>query len=60
MNRSKNRRKNQNENKVKTKVTRCGFLKRPVFEHEVCKEFILKIKTDSDNQKNCKNCKYSF
>ena len=44
--------------KMKTKVTRCSFLKRPVFEHEICKEFIAK--SNADTQEACKNCKYSF
>ena len=60
MNRNRNQRRNKNEKKVKTKVTRCGFLKRPVFEHEVCKEFISKTNIDSNAQENCKSCKYSF
>jgi hypothetical protein len=55
-----NRRRFKGEKKVKKVVTRCSYLKRPVFEHEVCEEYIQKTKTESDNQKNCRNCKYSF
>ena len=60
MNRSRNQRRNKDQKQIKKIVIRCGLLKRPVFEHEVCPEFILKTKTDSDTQKNCRNCKYSF
>ena len=60
MNRGRNQRRNQNQKQVKKIVTRCGFLKRPVFEHELCKEFILKTNADSSTPENCKSCKYSF
>ena len=58
MNRQKGRRNNK-QIKV-NKVIRCSMLKRPVFEHEVCKNFIIKTNTNLDKEKNCVNCKYSF
>jgi len=60
MNRKRQGRRKKNEKRIETKVTRCGLLKRPVFEHEVCSEFIAKTNVDSAAQENCKNCKYSF
>ena len=46
-------------NKEKTlKVIRCKALNRPVFEHEVCSQFSLKL--NSNNQNNCKNCRHAF
>ena len=53
-----NRRKRNNENKKQKKVIRCKALSRPVFEHEVCSQFSLKI--NSNNQKNCVNCIHAF
>ncbi len=47
-----------NENKKERKVIRCKALNRPVFEYQVCSQFSLKI--NSNNQKNCMNCIYSF
>lgn len=58
MNNNKNRRRNNNENKKQKLVTRCKTLNKPVFEHEVCSNFISKV--NSNNQKNCENCKHSF
>lgn len=60
MNRSRNKRRNKNQNQVKQKVTRCSVLKHPVFEHEVCPQYISKQNSDSGTQKNCKNCNHSF
>ena len=57
------RRRNQQRNKtpvVVKKVTRCSMLNRPVFEHEVCKQYVSKSGTSATGEKNCKNCKYSF
>jgi len=48
----------RNNNKKPKKVIRCNALNRPVFEHEVCSQFSLKI--NSNNQNNCENCKHSF
>jgi len=59
MNRSKGQRRGKKENNVKIKVTRCTMHNQPMFEHEVCKEFVVKT-NGSDMQKNCRNCKYSF
>lgn len=55
---NKNRRKRNNEDKKQKIVIRCMTLNRPVFEHEVCSNFISKV--NSNNQKNCENCKHSF
>jgi hypothetical protein len=60
MNRNRRKRQNNNQKQIKTKVTRCSILKRPVFEHETCEKFILKTNAESDRQENCKNCKHSF
>lgn len=59
MNRSKNsrgRRRGRQNNQVQKKIIRCQLLQRPVWEHEVCKEF----KSDTSEEKNCKHCTYSF
>ena len=58
MNRNKNNRNRRNENKKQRKIIRCKVHSRPVFEHEVCEKFCLKI--GSNDIKNCLNCKYSF
>ncbi|MBN1860369.1 MAG: hypothetical protein JW840_02785 [Candidatus Thermoplasmatota archaeon] len=55
--RSNNQRRNHTESFTK-KIIRCELLQRPVYEHEVCQQYV--IKTGSDNQKNCKTCKHSF
>jgi hypothetical protein len=55
--RSNNQRKNHHESFQKI-VVRCGALQRPVYEHEVCPQYAIKV--GSDTQKNCKNCKHSF
>ncbi|MEF8879928.1 MAG: hypothetical protein V5A64_06015 [Candidatus Thermoplasmatota archaeon] len=44
--------------KIAKKVIRCRNQNKPVFEHEVCKEF--SSNHGSDVKKNCKNCKHSF
>ena len=55
----KNRyRKNKNEKRQTKKIIRCKNFKQPVFDHEVCFQFSGKI--DSNNIKNCDNCKHSF
>jgi len=54
----KNRRRN-NMNKQKTsKVIRCTIHTKPVFEHDSCSSHASK--QDSDNIKNCMNCKHSL
>ena len=58
MNQRRNRRTRNNENKKQKKVIRCRALNRPVFEHEVCAQFNLKI--NNNNQNNCENCKHAF
>jgi len=58
MNQNRNRRPRNNENKIQKKVIRCKALNRPVFEHEVCSQFSSKI--NSNNQKNCENCRHAF
>lgn len=61
MNRRNNQRRNTNENHTKKKVTRCGLLRRPVFEHEVCPKYVVKQSSTVDSQgNNCKNCHHSF
>jgi hypothetical protein len=57
MNQKRNRRRN-NENNKQKKVIRCKTLNRPVFQHEVCSQFVSKI--NSNNQRNCENCKHAF
>jgi hypothetical protein len=54
---NKRRRHNQN-NKIVKKVIRCKALNRPVYEHEVCSKYSVKV--NSNNQKNCVNCAHSF
>jgi hypothetical protein len=58
MKQKRNRRTRNNENKKQKKVIRCKALNRPVFEHEVCSQFSLKI--NSNNQNNCVNCVHAF
>lgn len=53
-----NKRNRKNENKIQKKVIRCKFYNRPVFEHEVCNQFISNI--SSNNTNNCENCRHSF
>ena len=54
---ARNRRKRNNDTKQK-KVIRCIALNRPVFEHEVCSQFVSK--TSSNDKNNCENCKHAF
>ena len=58
MSQNKNRRRRNNENKKQQKVIRCIVLNRPVFGHEVCPQFNIRV--DSNNQNNCENCKHAF
>jgi hypothetical protein len=58
MSRNNKKRNRNNEKKIQKKVIRCTVLSRPVFEHEVCPQFISKV--NSNNQKNCENCKHGF
>ena len=55
---NKKRNTRNNENKKEKKVIRCKALNRPVYEHEVCSQFNLKV--SSNNHKNCVNCVHSF
>jgi len=57
MKKNKNRRSN-NYDKKQRKVIRCKLLYQPVFEHEVCSQFISRV--SSNNQNNCGNCKHAF
>jgi hypothetical protein len=52
MNRNGNKRKKITDNKS-NKLVRCSLTKNLVFKHKFCSQF--KIKTDTDEQKNCKN-----
>ena len=53
-----NRRKRNNDIKIRKKVIRCKAQNKPVFEHEVCSQFSMKV--NSNNQNNCGNCKHAF
>jgi hypothetical protein len=55
---NKKRRNRNNEDKKPKKVIRCKALNRPVFVYEGCSKFSSKI--NSNNQKICVNCAYSF
>jgi hypothetical protein len=53
------RKKRKNNNDIKQKkIIRCKALNRPVFEHEVCSQFVSK--TSSNDKNNCENCKHAF
>jgi hypothetical protein len=56
--RPNNQRRNRNEHTITKKVIRCNTLQRPVYEHETCVRYEVKI--GSDSQKNCRTCKHSF
>ena len=56
--RSNNQRRRNNQESFQKKIVRCNALQRPVYEHEVCAQYAIKL--GSETQKNCKNCKYSF
>lgn len=58
MNQKRNKQRRKNQEIIQKNVIRCNILNRPVFEHEVCSQFSSKV--NSSDQKNCKNCKYSF
>jgi len=53
-----NRRKHNNEIKKQKKMIRLKAQIKPVFEHEVCFQFISKVNSDKKN--NCGNCKHAF
>jgi len=53
-----NRRKRNKEIKKQKIVIRCKAQNKPVFDHEVCSQFVTK--ESSNNQDNCGNCKHSF
>lgn len=58
MNNKRRKKSNKNtENKHKT-VIRCKRKMIPVFESDICKDFIKKENLEAN--KNCGNCKYSF
>jgi len=58
MNRRSNNQRRKNQESFHKVLIRCNVLQRPVYEHEHCAQYA--IKTGSDTQKNCKNCKHSF
>jgi hypothetical protein len=58
MNQQSNYQRRKNQETFQKIVIRCDVLHRPVYEHEVCAQYM--IKTGSDAQRNCKNCKHSF
>jgi hypothetical protein len=55
---NKKRRTRNSDKKIEKNVIRCKALSRPVYEHEVCSQFSIKV--NSNNQKNCLNCTHSF
>jgi len=55
---SRNNKRRNNDKKIQKIVIRCNSKNKPVFEHEVCADFISKV--SSNNQRNCENCKHSF
>jgi len=54
---NKNRRKNREENHKKL-IIRCGHHQKPVFETDSCSN--IKLKSEANNIKECKNCQYSY
>ena len=60
MGRSRGQRRGKTQNQVKMKVTRCRMQKKPVFEHETCKDFSAKTSAGSGTEKICRNCVHSF
>jgi hypothetical protein len=53
----KNRRKNREENHKKI-IIRCRHHQKPVFETDTCPN--IKLKSEANNIKDCKNCQYSY
>ena len=54
-------RKKTSDNKTarkNNKIIRCSSKMIPVFESDICKDFLKKDNTQSNNI--CKNCKFSF
>lgn len=51
-------RQRKNQESFHKVIIRCQVLQRPVYEHDVCSKYV--IKTSSDTQKSCKNCKNSY
>lgn len=58
MNPRSNNKRRKNQELFQKIIIRCQVLQRPVYEHEVCQQYMAK--SGSDTQKNCKNCKHSF
>jgi len=56
--RSKNQQRRRNQDLFQKKIIRCKSLQRPVYEHETCQQYDIKV--GSESQKICKNCKHSF
>lgn len=54
----KGRKRFKNVEKTVKKLTRCQHHGKPVYEHESCIDF--SSTHGSTENKNCKNCKYSF
>lgn len=53
------RRSNKNMNNRQRKVViRCKNKMIPVFDRDVCEDFVKNDKSNSDH--NCKNCRHSF
>ena len=48
----------RNKSKKNGKIIGCNFFTRPVFENEICQEFLKNINKETDN--NCRTCKISF
>ena len=58
MNGNNSKRQHRNQHSVEKILTRCKLIARPMWEHEVCSNFVQKV--DANTQQNCKNCVYSF
>jgi hypothetical protein len=54
---NKNRRKNKEEYQ-KNIIIRCNYHKKPVFETDTCSN--IKLKSESNTIKQCRNCVYSY
>lgn len=55
---NKRRKSNRITKNKQRKVIRCKNKMIPVFDGDICEDFIQKEKSDPNH--NCKNCKHSF
>ena len=56
--RNKKRNNRNYEEKRSRKIVRCSLKNKPVFEYEICNQFISRV--NANDQKNCKNCKHAY